>query len=394
MLGCNLKAENLTLNSYYPSPIGSFNTLTVSRGANLATVSGNVGIGTSNSYTKLTLAGSLGFTNGSTPMIYVYQSGSSNSERAIIAHSPEFPDWGIFYRDSDDTIRFRSTISGTPDTTMSVDLQHRRIGIGLDDPAVKLHVNTSDSRIARLVSSNGTYTDSSYVFEVQTRFGWGPDGLVTYASPQPILGLKQDGSLWIDSYYHGYGGVTTGTADLAENMVVAEKNLEAGDVVSLSKESRDVEYQNDKNGKPLKTPDPSTLAGIVKTNKNSMPPIGVISTQPGYLFSGNLKKSKPLALAGRVPTKVSSENGAIAIGDRLAASSVPGHAMKATKPGYTVGIALEPFDGAKSKTGKIMVLVQPTWSDGNNSEEIVRLSKENEALKLRLDTLEKKLAQK
>ena len=36
----------------------------------------------------------------------------------------------------------------------------------------------------------------------------------------------------------------------------------------------------------------------------------------------------PLSIAGRVPTKVTNENGNIEIGDLLTTSSMPGHAMK------------------------------------------------------------------
>ncbi|MBI4039324.1 hypothetical protein HY388_00670 [Candidatus Daviesbacteria bacterium] len=55
-----------------------------------------------------------------------------------------------------------------------------------------------------------------------------------------------------------------------------------------------------------------------------------------------------VALAGRVPVKVSLENGPIEKGDYLTSSSTPGVAMKATKPGQVVGKALEPF-GQKSE---------------------------------------------
>jgi hypothetical protein len=54
---------------------------------------------------------------------------------------------------------------------------------------------------------------------------------------------------------------------------------------------------------------------------------------------------KPLALAGRVPCKVSLENGPIERGDLLTTSSTPGHAMKATElwRGGIVGTALQAF---------------------------------------------------
>ncbi len=62
-----------------------------------------------------------------------------------------------------------------------------------------------------------------------------------------------------------------------------------------------------------------------------------------------------MALAGRVPVKVSLENGPIMAGDRLTTASTPGYAMKATKAGPVIGQALENFDG----TSTIVAAVEP-----------------------------------
>jgi len=83
-----------------------------------------------------------------------------------------------------------------------------------------------------------------------------------------------------------------------------------------------------------------------------------IAPSPGQFQKGN---KPPVALAGRVPLKVSLENGPIKIGDMLTSSSLPGHAMKATDQskafGAVVGKALENFDGSSCNTGMITVLV-------------------------------------
>lgn len=72
----------------------------------------------------------------------------------------------------------------------------------------------------------------------------------------------------------------------------------------------------------------------------------------------------PLAIAGVVPVKVTTENGAIQPGDLLTTASLPGHAMKASpidldgveiyRPGTTIGKALEPLGEG---TGVISVLI-------------------------------------
>lgn len=89
---------------------------------------------------------------------------------------------------------------------------------------------------------------------------------------------------------------------------------------------------------------------------------GVVSTRPGFLAGDNKAGDVPVALAGRVPTYVSGENGAIAIGDPLTTSSKAGYAMKATEPGPIVGYAMEAFSGT---TGAIITFIRPSYFDGN-----------------------------
>ena len=55
--------------------------------------------------------------------------------------------------------------------------------------------------------------------------------------------------------------------------------------------------------------------------------IGIISSDPGITLGKNVGDA-PLALSGRVPIKVSAENGPIKPGDLLTTSSTPGHAMR------------------------------------------------------------------
>jgi len=66
----------------------------------------------------------------------------------------------------------------------------------------------------------------------------------------------------------------------------------------------------------------------------------------------------PIALAGRVPVKVDASFGPIEAGDLLAPSSIPGVAMKARKPGPTVGTALEALHEGR---GKILAFVYRGW---------------------------------
>jgi len=75
---------------------------------------------------------------------------------------------------------------------------------------------------------------------------------------------------------------------------------------------------------------------------------------------------KPVALVGRVPCKVDASYGAIRAGDRLTSSPTPGHAMKMTCSGQSVGVAMEDFDATGK--GTIMVFVRPGWVQIGDAE--------------------------
>lgn len=88
---------------------------------------------------------------------------------------------------------------------------------------------------------------------------------------------------------------------------------------------------------------------------------GIVSTRPGFLAGEFIDGHVPVALAGRVPTYVTNENGAIAPGDPLTTSSKPGYAMKATEPGPIVGYAME---ASNETTDSIIVYVNVSYYDG------------------------------
>ena len=90
--------------------------------------------------------------------------------------------------------------------------------------------------------------------------------------------------------------------------------------------------------------------------------VGIVSTKPAFVAGAPATSTYPIALAGRVPTKVSAINGSIKPGDPLAPSTVPGIAVKAVKAGPIVGMAMEAYD--MSGIGKIEVNVNPTWWGG------------------------------
>jgi hypothetical protein len=112
--------------------------------------------------------------------------------------------------------------------------------------------------------------------------------------------------------------------------------------------------------------DASGSAAIKTSNIGNDPKvIGVIATNPGVILAGNSVYDDqtgiadpnfyPLTISGQAPVKVSTENGAIEIGDYLTTSSIPGVAMKATQKGQVIGQAVESYEGNDIGTIKVFV---------------------------------------
>jgi hypothetical protein len=147
-----------------------------------------------------------------------------------------------------------------------------------------------------------------------------------------IINLQADGlsvfrvSTNGDVYTQAGGTINTSGADLAERYT-SQETLEFGDVVVI---------------------DPLNDHAVKKSKYQYEPTmVGVVSTDPGFISGAYTENSYPIGLIGRVPVKVSTENGNIQVGDYLTTSSVPGVAMKATLSGRVLGKALESIDPSK-----------------------------------------------
>jgi hypothetical protein len=134
--------------------------------------------------------------------------------------------------------------------------------------------------------------------------------------------------------------LTIANFDVAEEYEVLDETIGPGDVVR---------FMEDNNGNELLVERASSKCSEECDYDDSV--IGVVSTEPGlYLkdWEKNKTNGRPVALVGRVPVKVSLENGPIDRGDYLVAASTPGYAMKATSGGMIIGRAMESFDGQVS----------------------------------------------
>jgi len=235
-----------------------------------------------------------------------------------------------------------------------VDASTDRIGIGTSTPNWLLQVAATRPFFALTDTSAGTnlkhWTLSSQGGNLY--IATSSDALAT--SSVPALTLLSNGNVGIGTSTPGArlsiegSCVDTGSgcADIAE-LYSASEPVEPGDIVAV---------------------DPSaSQSATVKRATEEDTVIGVVSTNPAIAIEGSALQlltgsryqnnpSKPaIALAGRVPVKVSTENGSIAVGDRIAPSSLPGVGRKANPGEAVVGIALEPFSGGDM--GKILAFV-------------------------------------
>lgn len=212
-----------------------------------------------------------------------------------------------------------------------------------NDETVKIRQgNNSTSRLIGLTACGHSDTISiSCAFTFVDRPG-AVASAVTYSvweqSEVDAVGTVTDRSITIME-------VEANGADLAEFYGTMDTSISIGDVVSI---------------------DPGIINGIQKSvlayDKNVL---GVVSTRPALIMGGGGYggiSTIPVALAGRVPVKVTIENGQIKPGDYLTSSAIPGVAMKATKAGPVIGQALSGFDG--EGIGVVTVFVRSGYFNG------------------------------
>jgi hypothetical protein len=146
---------------------------------------------------------------------------------------------------------------------------------------------------------------------------------------------------------------TPGTpGDLAEHVDIAiDDTVEPGDVMMIDPDTLDTYRRSG-------TAYEQAVAGVISTN----PTITVGSGRTGH--------TAVMAMVGRVPIKISGENGPVKRGDILVTASLPGHAMRydPTKDNGLqivgiVGMALESFEG---DVGKILGLVRSGWMNNRH----------------------------
>ena len=237
-----------------------------------------------------------------------------------------------------------SILGGTPANSYGIEIQDITVGTNIY-PIYQS--GTTGTNIFNAASNFGAKLSASTASTSAVGFN------LNTAQAAPSCASLTNGDFGYDStnnriYWKGTGGTCsywnrTGTFDIAERAVASEK-LEAGDVLAID-----------------------TTATDLKVKKSSLPYqktlIGIESTDPTFIDNpdalGNPQHIAKLALTGRVPTKVSTENGPVEVGDYLTSSSTPGVAMKATESGPVIGKSLQSFN--QTGVGKVLVLVNSSY---------------------------------
>lgn len=207
--------------------------------------------------------------------------------------------------------------------------------------------DSADSETGGVLEFAGTENSTGSVWQNYVSGHAGADRLTwgkmlsdnTYAR---LMSLDQSGNL-----------ITKGSQTASSNPDIAEMiptatNVEAADVI-------------------VADPD-NTERAIKSTSAYQSSVIGVVADGTSSFVIDPYREGKktkpansdlhPMVLAGRVPVKVTNEGGVVKPGDYLTASSTPGHAMKATRAGATIGKALEAFDGT---TGSVLALINISY---------------------------------
>jgi hypothetical protein len=187
----------------------------------------------------------------------------------------------------------------------------------------------------------------------------------TYYSGGSNLGSSQKyfNNVYAVNYF-AKDGMQISNFDLAEDYKAVDMSITAGDVIAPTSGS-DISIDKTKS--------------VYQNNV-----IGVVSTKPGlklsdWSLSDSEKESmRPIALAGRVPVKVSAENGPIKKGDLLVPASTPGFAMKACgtkycQPSTVIGSALEDFNPTQSgDSAEVQQEIQDTKDQINDKVDEIK----------------------
>ena len=288
--------------------------------------SGRVGIGATPPFTDLTVTGSLGFANAATPMMFIFQSGTSNPERGIAVHSPPFQNYGLFYNDSTDQMIFR--FSGSPALT---------IGGG----AVRV-----DGTLTVTGAKSG-YVVDQFVNKYEEALEEGD--VVMIAGNSAPLHYGMDYKIPVPEVDVTQQAYDTRVCGIVSEIHVEMKSPVTPEPVAASRKTKNVAPVQGgmirKIGKKIEKVEPQTFTS------DQLEHLDRTKIGPGQI-------GLMVTLGAFAHCKVDADIAPINVGDLLTSSSTGGHAQKVLDPAKAVGAIIGKALGSLKKgKGKIPVLV-------------------------------------
>ena len=195
-------------------------------------------------------------------------------------------------------------------------VRYLRMGIGTSTPTSKLDVY------------DATSTSNVNLFQLYSDVG---------GTGNTKFRIDSDGDMFTD------GSLTIGNpADVAESYSALEA-VDAGTIVAFGTTTTSWSSMYGSATSTASSSDIYEIAGVRKAY-NGYEAVGVISTRPGLNLGSDILNGVPVALSGRVPVKVTTENGEVKTGDYLTVSATrPGYAMKLTGEGRSIGRAISSY---------------------------------------------------
>jgi hypothetical protein len=352
-----------TVNFETPAPGGAF---TSSGGYTyLNTIGDSVGIGSSSPSSKLTVQGD----SGGLENLFSLATSTGYSLFSVSSSGDvDINDGAFFYDISENTTAIERLDLGNVEFEEDagwvswIDLDVTSSAASGDVMAYSAQIDASEllTVYGEADGSGGTQLRRVYVGDVDS-------GVLSSSNVPDGSFIVGDGIICVDNaggancddasrtagYLYAESSSVT-AIDLAENYPTRDTSIEAGELVSLAPKFDEVCTEIDETGESrCKDSDTSSVPLVewAEHNEEKVPTLlGVISTEPGILLGGfgagemTGYHKVPVALSGRVPVKVTNENGIITPGDHIVLSkTMPGYGMKADEPGTSVGLALEGF---------------------------------------------------
>lgn len=244
-----------------------------------------------------------------------------------------------------------------------------QLGLGTADPSRNLVVLKNDSSKQPVAFINSSNIDAPSTGVLKLALGVGTAGTDSRFIQFFANATGENDGTGVGRIRLNNGGVAyeSGGADFAEYFAADDSRYQAGDIVALGREGKVV--------KTFKPYDQHSLGVVSKT-------AAFVGNAPDS-FESTQSARVVVGLIGQMDVKVSTMAGEIKKGDFLTTSAIPGYAMKATKKGLVLGMALDDIKTATSggalecpdsynkitSCGQVRAYISPRYLDPGDEED-------------------------